>query len=160
MFDHRVEDDQQLAHRGHHRHLGSFARRLQSGVERPNHFVVPDGTDRTHVEGRAHLDPTAPDGAVPLPLPAVAVERGHPDQSRDLLAVQPSQLRPHPRRGGPLAVALGGEHLDQLAPANEQLFQLGLRLFRLRLGLRLDDFENTVKLTMAFVRRCREVLKV
>ena len=98
-LEHAVEDDQ-FAH--------------ASGVPEPQ-IEVPigfgAGRKRGHVQGLTSRRPTSPHGAPPAD-PAVAVERGDPEQARDLLAGPPpaaSCFGPTPRTlRRPLAPAIPG----------------------------------------------------
>src|SRR5215208_154490 len=62
--EHSVEDDEQLAHAGHQRHLLGFTGAYQPLVERLYSRVAARGHQGTHVQCRPHPTPTAPNGAL------------------------------------------------------------------------------------------------
>ena len=93
VLHHRVEDRQQLPHTGRQGHLLGLARRTQALVERADHGIESGGHEGAHVEDRTHLCATAPDRARASQHPTVAIERGHADQGRDLLAGQRAKFR-------------------------------------------------------------------
>jgi hypothetical protein len=93
MFDHGIENDQELAHARRERHLLRFPRSTQALIEGPDHRIEPGRDERAHIEDRAHLRPSAPDRASPPQRAAVAIQRRHADEGRDLLVTQRAQLR-------------------------------------------------------------------
>lgn len=48
MFQHRIENRQQLAHAGGECHLLCLSRSLQTLIEGPDHRVEAGGDNRTH----------------------------------------------------------------------------------------------------------------
>jgi len=55
---------------------------------------LPPGRDkRRHIEGRPNRSPASPKGPFPAQRSAVAIERRHTSQNRNLLAVQHAELR-------------------------------------------------------------------
>ena len=90
---HRIENRQQLAHRGYEGNLRRFAGGAQALVELPDDRVPARRYQGRHVQGRADGRSTAPDGPVPAPPPAVAIEGRHAHQRGNLLAIEQAQLR-------------------------------------------------------------------
>ena len=88
MFQHRIEDCQQFPRTGGERHLLGFAARTQALIEGPDHRIEAGCEDGTHVEDRAHLRPSASDGASPPQCAAVTIQWRHADESRNLLVRQ------------------------------------------------------------------------
>src|SRR5215207_5392546 len=74
--EHSVEDDEQLAHAGHQRHLLGFTGAYQPLVERLYSRVAAGGHQGTHVQRRPHPWPTAPDGALASKDARVTVLKG------------------------------------------------------------------------------------
>ena len=75
MFQHRIDDGEQLVHAGRQRHLFGFAVRTQALIERQDHRIEAGCDEGAHVEDRAHLRPSAPDGAPPPQRATVAIQR-------------------------------------------------------------------------------------
>ena len=121
-------------HAGHHDDFEGLARRVQSLAEGPDDRIAPPSRQRRHVEHAAHRRPASPDRPPTTELAAVTVEWSHPDQGRDLLAVEPAQLGQfgHERDGRHGADA-GGRLQDagaalQVVVACDQVRQLRLHL--------------------------------
>jgi hypothetical protein len=104
LAEHGIEKDHQLARAGRERGLAGLSRPAQAPVEAGDRRVGPHRRQHGHVEGRADPGPAAPDCAPAAQLAAVAAERRHPDQRRDLAAGEMPQLRQlgdqGPGRGG------------------------------------------------------------
>ncbi len=114
MLHHRIQDEQQLMHTRRQRHLRGLAGRPQPGVERLNHRIAAAGGQGPHIEHRPdRRAPARHRAATPLG-PAVPVERGHPDQGGDLLAIQGAQLRETGEQGPREHRAHPGRALQQL----------------------------------------------
>jgi len=103
MFKHDVENSEELAHGGGERKLGRFAGRAQTAIEGGDDRVAASGGQSRHVQRSAHRSASAP------------------------------RLKPADVRGKFLAqqlggvgepVALGGEHLDQVAAPRDQRLEL------------------------------------
>ena len=58
MFQHRIENRQQLPHAGGERHLLRFPRSLQALIEDSDHRIEPGCHDRIHIEDRTHVRPS------------------------------------------------------------------------------------------------------
>ena len=93
MFDHCVENDQELAHARRERHLLCFPPSTQALIEGPDHRIEPGRDEGAHIEDRAHLRPSTPDRASPPQRAAVAIQRRHADEGRDLLVRQGGEFR-------------------------------------------------------------------
>src|SRR2546425_680586 len=93
MFEHRIQDDQQLPHARREGHLFRFPGGTQALIERPDDRIEARRHQRGHIERRPDLRPAAPDRAFPAPCPAITIQRSHPRQRRDLLAGQGAEFR-------------------------------------------------------------------
>ena len=93
MFEHGIYDDQQFAHTGHHGHVWSFARCTQPHVKVFDNRIAFAGSQHRHKLRCPHVSPSAPDRAFASECAAVSVERGDPNQGRDLLTAQGAELR-------------------------------------------------------------------
>ena len=93
MFQHGVEDGEQLAHAGRQGHLFRFAGRTQALIEGPDHRIEAGRDDGAHIEDRAHLRPSAPDSAPPPQRAAVAIQWRDADEGRNLLVRQDAKFR-------------------------------------------------------------------
>src|SRR5260370_20396017 len=78
-FEHRVEDDQQLAHGCDDRDLGRFAGRPQAPIKAAQHWVTANRGEGGHVQRTAHLGAAAEDRTVPAPSTALMVIRCNSD---------------------------------------------------------------------------------
>ena len=76
MFDHRIENCEQLVHASDQGDFERFALSSQTFVEVPNHGVASSGDQGRHVQSTAHRGSAAPDGAPTFERAAVAIERG------------------------------------------------------------------------------------
>jgi hypothetical protein len=88
----RVQDGEQLAHAGDQGDLTGLARREETLVKCSDDGVVRDGGNCRHVEGHACRRSSSSDVARQTPLAAVDVVRRETSESRDLLAVELSEL--------------------------------------------------------------------
>jgi hypothetical protein len=78
MSEHRIEDDEELAHTGHQGNVWFFPRCSQPFVKVSDHGIVPAGRQCSHVESSPHVRrPTTPNdvaasqqATVPLHCPA------------------------------------------------------------------------------------------
>jgi transposase len=82
MFDHRVQDDQELAHAGREGYFPGLARPTKAVVKGLADGVISAGGQNSHIEGSPHPGPSAPDS--PLAPEAAAVS---------LVATQSAQFR-------------------------------------------------------------------
>jgi hypothetical protein len=92
MFDHRVQDDQELAHAGRQGHFPGLARPTKAVVKGLDYRVIPAGRQSRHIEGSADPSPSAPDHPLAPEAATVSIERGHPYQRGNLMAVQGAQF--------------------------------------------------------------------
>lgn len=90
---HRIENGQQLAHRGDQRDLGCFAGSPQSLVELPDDRIPARRHQGGHLQRGANRCPAAPDSPLATQSPTVPIEGSHAYQSRNLFAIQQTQLR-------------------------------------------------------------------
>jgi len=88
MFDHCVENDQELTHARRECHLLRFPCSTQALIEGPDHRIEPGRDNGAHIEDGAHLCPSAPDGAAPSQRAAVTIQGRHADEGHDLLVRQ------------------------------------------------------------------------
>src|SRR3989442_404060 len=95
MFEHRVQNDQQLPHARREGHRFRFPGRTQAVIERANDRIVARRHEGPHIEHGADLGAAAPDRAFAAQRAAVAVERGDGRQRLGLLIRQGAQLRAH-----------------------------------------------------------------
>src|SRR5215207_6089688 len=91
--EHSVEDDEQLAHAGHQRHLLGFTGAYQPLVERLYSRVAARGHQGTHVQRRPHPRPAAPDGALASKDARVTVQGSDAHESGQLLVLKRAKLR-------------------------------------------------------------------
>ena len=89
---HGVQDREQLAHAGDERDLLRLAGRDESTIEGANDDVASSGDKRPHVEYGADRRAAAPDHAFASTCAAVAGERRHAHERRDLFAIESPQL--------------------------------------------------------------------
>ena len=93
VFEHRIQDDEQLAHARRERHLFGFPGGTQALIERTNDEIEAGGHECGHVEHGTDLRTAAPDRAFPPPRPTVPIQRRHPHQGADLFTGQGAELR-------------------------------------------------------------------
>jgi hypothetical protein len=65
MFQHRIEDGEELPYAGGERHLLRLPRSLQALIEGSDHRIESGGHDRAHIEDGADLA-SAESATVPL----------------------------------------------------------------------------------------------
>jgi len=99
MFQHRIENRQQLPHARRERDLIRFARSLQPLIEGANHRIESGGDDGAHIEDGADLCASAPHGASPSERAAIAIEWRDTDEGGDLLVRQCAQFRKTGQQG-------------------------------------------------------------
>src|SRR5262245_55580706 len=92
MFDHRINNREQFSHTSDQHHLWFFTGAAESGVKGTYNRVMSACDQGRHVETSPRGRSTSPDGAATFKLATVPVERGDSDQSRDLFAIELSQL--------------------------------------------------------------------
>ena len=92
VFQHGVEDREQLPHAGGGRDLEWLAGGAQALVEDPQHRIVLATDERGHVAHGAHRGTAAPDHAFAAHRAAIAIHRCDTDESRDLMAGEVAEL--------------------------------------------------------------------
>jgi hypothetical protein len=92
MFDHRIDNREQFSHTSDQYHLWFFTGATESGAKGSQDRVMSACNQGGHVETGSRGRSTPPDGAAAFKLATVPIERGDSDQSRDLFAVELSQL--------------------------------------------------------------------
>jgi hypothetical protein len=93
MFDHRVQDDQELAPAGCEGHFSGLARRAKRVVKGLDDGVIPAGRQSRHIEGSPHPGPPTPDGPLAPEAATVSIERSDAHQRGNLVAAQSAQFR-------------------------------------------------------------------
>ena len=93
MFQHRIENRQQLAHAGGEGHLLRLPCSLQALLEDSDHRIEPGGHDSAHLEDSAYLCASAPDRPTPSERAPVAIDWGYADKGRDLLVRHGAEFR-------------------------------------------------------------------
>lgn len=93
MFQHRIENRQQLPHARRERDLLRFARSLQPLIEGSDHRIESGSDDRAHIEDGADLCASAPHRSSPAERATVAIEWCYSDEGGDLLVPQFAQFR-------------------------------------------------------------------
>jgi hypothetical protein len=87
MFEHGVEDSEQLAHGGNQRDFGRFTALTQALIKSTQCRLMTDRGEGRHIERSPHLCTTAEDRARAAPRSALAAEKiGEEEQ----LAINPS----------------------------------------------------------------------
>src|SRR5262245_20832549 len=92
VFNHRVEDHQQLSHAGSENNLEGFAGGFQPLCEVANQWIATSSGESRHVKHAADRRPATPDRASTMELATVTIERSHAGQGSDLLPVETSQF--------------------------------------------------------------------
>src|SRR5262245_53203714 len=93
VFEHGVEDDQELAHAGGDDDLEWLSGGVETVSEGPDDGVATSGSECGHVEGTADGRSSTPDGAFALEATTVVVEGRQTDEGTDLLAIESTELR-------------------------------------------------------------------
>lgn len=93
MFQHHIENRQQLPQARRERDLLRFARSLQTLIEGANHRIESGGEDGAHIENGADLCASAPHGASSSERAAIAIEWRDTHEGGDLLVRQCAQFR-------------------------------------------------------------------
>jgi hypothetical protein len=93
MFDHRVQDNQELAHAGGQSYFPGLARRTKAVVKGLDDGVISAGCESRHIEGSPYPGPPAPDHPFASEAATVSVEGGDTYQSGNLVAAQSAQFR-------------------------------------------------------------------
>ena len=81
MFQHRIQDRQQLAHARGQGNFGRLPRGAQPLVEGFEHRIMTHGDQGAHIQHAAHQGATTPHGALAPQGPAVPVEGGTPTRA-------------------------------------------------------------------------------
>jgi hypothetical protein len=92
MFDHRIENRDQLSHASDHSDLEEFTVGYEPFVEVSDHGVASGSDQGSHVESATHWGSATANHATAFEGTAVACERGQAHQSRDLFAIESSEL--------------------------------------------------------------------
>jgi len=74
MFEHCIQDGQQLTHASGQGYLFGFASGAQTLIERPDHGIVTSGDQGPHVQHGSNMSPSAPHGAFFPQGSAVSIE--------------------------------------------------------------------------------------
>src|SRR5215472_4105672 len=93
MFEHRIENREQLPHAGDERHFRGFSGGAEPLIEGPEYRIAPHGNHGAHVEGGPDHSPAAPGGAPAPQGSTIAIQGGSADQGSDLVEGQGSRLR-------------------------------------------------------------------
>src|SRR3712207_1213348 len=93
LFEHGVQNRQQLAHTSGQGDLLGFARRAQPVVEGMDYWIVADSNQRPQVQRFAHAGAPTPYGAPPASCATIAVQWRNADQGRKLLTSKRAQFR-------------------------------------------------------------------
>jgi hypothetical protein len=80
MLDHRVQDDQELAHAGSQSYLSGFAYLTKAVVKGLDDGVIPTGSQSCHIEGSPHPGPPTPDHSFAPEAATVPIKRGNSHQ--------------------------------------------------------------------------------
>src|SRR5918992_2086702 len=99
MFDHRVQDDQELAHAGGQSHFPGLARRTKAVVKGLDDGVISAGCQSSHIEGSPDPGPSAPDHSFAPEAATVPIKRGNSHQGGNLVAAQSAQFREISQQG-------------------------------------------------------------
>jgi hypothetical protein len=92
VFQHCVQDDQELVHARDETNFGRFAFGFKPLVEGSNDRVETRGSQGRHEQGTAYRSSAAPNGAMAFESTAVTREGSQADQSRDLFAAKSAEL--------------------------------------------------------------------
>src|ERR1700752_3079177 len=92
MFDHRIENRQQLSHACDQGNFRCFACLFQPGVKNFDDGISSTGNQRSHVEHCPYACPAAPNSTMASQGAAVAIERRNTDQSSNLFTVEFSEF--------------------------------------------------------------------
>src|SRR5918992_803730 len=93
MFDHRVQDDQELAHAGRQGYFPSLAHPTKAVVKSLDDGVIPAGCESSHIEHSSDPGPSAPDSPCASESATISIERGDTYQRGNLVATQSAQFR-------------------------------------------------------------------
>ena len=114
MFEHSVQDSEQLAHTGGEGCFLGFTGGTQAMVESTDDRIMAGSYQGSHVESRPYHGSPAPNRALASQVATVPVKRGDAYQSSDLPAVQIAQLREIGQKGGREDGAYPGYALQQI----------------------------------------------
>jgi hypothetical protein len=154
MFEHRIENDQELAHAGREGHFLGLPGSTEALVEGANHGIEAGGDNRVHVQHGSHVSPATPHRALASPRAAVAIEGRDADQRGNLFMGQRAQFWQMGQEGG-------GQHRAHAGHAPQPLLFLpphwtalnGLRQIRIR--MRQFPFEPRDVRPQTFPNRAR-----
>jgi hypothetical protein len=92
MFDHGVENREQLAHAGDQSDFERFALGLEPFVEISNHGIVSSSDQGCHVQSAAHRSSATPDATAAFKRATVAVEGSQTHQRRNLFTIEGAEF--------------------------------------------------------------------
>lgn len=93
MFDHGIENSEQLAHASDQGDFEQFAVSFEPFVKGSNHGIASGGDQGGHVKSAAHRGSTTPDGAPAFEGATVAIEGGDASESGNLSTIESPELR-------------------------------------------------------------------
>src|ERR687895_1268117 len=93
MLDHRVQDDQELAHAGRQSHFPGLACSTKAVVKGLDDGVIPAGCQSSHIEGSPYPGPSAPDRPFAPEAATVSIEGSDSHQRSNLVATQSAKFR-------------------------------------------------------------------
>jgi hypothetical protein len=99
MFEHGIEDSEQLAHGGNQRDFGRFTALAQTLVKSTQCRLMTDRGQGRHIERSTHLRATAEDRAWAAPRSALAVEWCDSCQGCDFTSVEATQFGKASKQG-------------------------------------------------------------
>lgn len=117
VFDHGVEDDQQLSHAGGEGDFGFFPLGLEPGIEGFEYGVMASGDEGGHVERRPESGSAAPDASLAAELSTIVIQGSDSHQGGDLLTVELTEL-------GQFGDECGGGHFADARNTFEKLVAL------------------------------------
>lgn len=92
MFQHRIEDRQQLAYAGGECHLLHLSRSLQALIEDRDHWIESGGDNGPHVQNSANLRGGHPTPSVSPGASHYRDSGGHANEGGDLLIRQQASI--------------------------------------------------------------------
>src|SRR5918992_1706416 len=114
MFDHRVQDHQELAPAGGKSYFPGLARRTKAVAKGLDDGVISAGCESRHIEGSPYPGPPAPEHPFASEVATVSVEGGDTYQSGNLVAAQSAQFRKVGQQGD-------GHHPADAGDATQQV---------------------------------------
>src|SRR5918992_4872452 len=93
MFDHGVQDNQELVHASRQSHFPRLAHPTKTVVKGLDDGIIPAGSQSSHIEGSPDPGPSAPDRPFAPEAVTVSVEGSDSHQRGNLVATQSAQFR-------------------------------------------------------------------